>query len=323
MNNFIKTYRKNAGLTQEQLAEKIGVTTVSVQNWENGKTKIKYDHFLDLAEVFNVPVDMLIKEMLIEEDKKRPDRWPRFLFDDDTNGIIDTLHLNLAQQELFGLLYIYDSEYLKKKKIDFNTLNDDLKRVPYGFIEKVGSIHFMNQVDGLHNVIKHVKADFIMKVLRQNPDSEFNIKKLSKNLICEFIDDGYKPVNDFALSSDDQEHPYEANEGLYFHISMKKAKIILPVLDKRAIHLTDKEWANEPKKDIPDEALRAILSMCDFNEDLWTAGYYKSKYNTSYIRSGLELITDYHAVQSAGEEDKWILEINEKGRQLLNWLNEE
>lgn len=39
-----------------------------------------------------------------------------------------------------------------------------------------------------------------MKVHRQNPESEFNIKKLSKNMICEFIDEGYKPLNDFEDS---------------------------------------------------------------------------------------------------------------------------
>lgn len=43
-------------------------------------------------------------------------------------------------------------------------------------------------------------ADFLMKVHRQNPESEFNIKKLSKNMICEFIDEGYKPLNDFEDS---------------------------------------------------------------------------------------------------------------------------
>ncbi len=119
MSRYIKACRKNAGITQEQLAEKMDVTTVTVQNWENGKYKIALNKCMHLAEVLNISVDNLIKEMLIEEDKKRPDRWPRFLFHDDTNDIIDTLHLNLAQQDLFGLLYIYNAKYLKKKVIDF------------------------------------------------------------------------------------------------------------------------------------------------------------------------------------------------------------
>lgn len=317
MNKYIKTCRKNAGLTQELLADKMGVTTVSVQNWENGKTKIGLSRLMDLASVFNVPVENLIKEMLIEEDKKRPDRWPWFLFDEDTNDIIDTLHLNLAQQDLFGLLYIYNSEYLKKTAVDFNTLYDDLKLIPYGFIDKVGSIQFMNQADGLHNVVRYVQAEFLMKVLKQNPEAEFNIKKLTKDLICEFIDSGFKPADDMADYFDDPKR-YEADEGLYFRISMKKARIILPVLEKGAIHLTDGHWANEPKKDIP----REILQMCDFEEDLWKKGYYEQTNNCAYIRSGIEDVTDYRAVSSEGKEDQWFLEINEKGQQLLKWFRE-
>ncbi len=61
MSKYLKTCRKNAGLTQEQLADKMGVTTVSVQNWENGKTKIEISRLMDLAAVLNVPVENLIK----------------------------------------------------------------------------------------------------------------------------------------------------------------------------------------------------------------------------------------------------------------------
>lgn len=322
MRRFIKKCRENAGLTQEKLAEKMGVSVVSVQNWESGKTRIEVGRYMQLASVFNVPVDQLIKEMLIEEDEKRPDIWPSFLFDQNTKDIIDTLHLNLAQQELFGLLYIYDAEYLKKTEIDFNALHEDLKRIPYGFIEKVGSIQFMNQVEGLHKVIKHVKAEFLMKALKQNPEAEFNVKKLPKELICEFIDEGFKPIDNFASSFDDPKR-YEGDEGLSFHISMKKSRIILPVLEKNgAVHLTDGKWANAIRQDIPKEVLSGILQMCEFDPELWKNGYYKREYTPSYILQGIEKVTDYYAVSEEGMDERWILEINEKGRQLLAWFSE-
>lgn len=317
MSKFIKVCRLNAGLTQEQLAEKMGVSVVSVQNWESGKTKIEIRRYMELSAVFNVPVEKLIKEMIIEEDKKRPNLWPEFLFDDDTNNIIDTLHLNLAQQELFGLLYIYDAEYLKKEVINYNTLNDDLKKIPYGFIEKVGSIQFMNQVEGLHKVIKYVKTEFLMKALRQNPESEFNVKKLPKELICEFIDKGAKTIDDFAIWGDG-DGEYEAEEGLQMGISMGKAKLILPVLEKGKIHLTDGRWANPPREDVPKE----ILLMCDFKPDLWKEGYYRNENNCANIRSGLEVVTDYYPVSERGKDDKWFLEINDKGLQLLEWFRD-
>ena len=118
MSTFLKKCREEAGLTQAVLADKMGVSVMSIQNWERGRTKIEMGRFTELAAIFNIPVENLIKEILIEEDQSRPDRWPDFLFDKETNDIIDTLHLNLAQQELFGLLYIYDAEYLKKTWIN-------------------------------------------------------------------------------------------------------------------------------------------------------------------------------------------------------------
>lgn len=317
MRKFIKTCRISAGLTQEQLAEKMGVTVASVQNWESGKTNIETRRYRELAAVFNVPVEKLIKEMIIEEDKKRPDRWPGFLFDDDTNAIIDTLHLNLAQQDLFGLLYIYDAEYLQKTMIDFNTLYDDLRKIPYGFIERVGSIQFMNQVDGLHKVIKYVKTEFLMKVLKQNPESEFNVKKLPKELICEFIDEGVKPTDDMADWGDDPVR-YEADDWLYMRISMKKAKMILPVLEKGEIYFNDGHWTNPPREDAPEEE----ILIRGFKPDLWREGCYSKLFETLTIRDGLETVTDYRSVSEKEKDDMWFLEINDRGRQLLEWFRE-
>lgn len=318
MRKFIKACRKNAGLSQEQLAEKMGVSVVSVQNWESGKTNIEMRRYTELSAVFNVPVEKLIKEMLIEEDKKRPDRWPGFLFHDDTNAIIDTLHLNLAQQDLFGLLYIYDAEYLKKTMIDFNTIYDDLRKIPYGFIEKVGSIQFMNQVDGLHDVIKYIRTEFLMKVLKQNPESEFNVKKLSKELICEFIDEGVKPADNMAEWGNDSKR-YEAGDSLYMPISMKKAKMILPVLEKGEIRFNDGHWTNPPGEDAPEEE----ILMHGFKSDLWREGYYSKLISPYAILGGLKIVTDYRPISGRKADDKWFLEINDRGRQLLEWFREQ
>ncbi len=39
---FIATCRKEKNLTQEELAEKLGVTSKSISRWENGKTMPDY-----------------------------------------------------------------------------------------------------------------------------------------------------------------------------------------------------------------------------------------------------------------------------------------
>jgi hypothetical protein len=154
-----------------------------------------------------------------------------------------------------------------------------------------------------------------MKVLKQNPESEFDIRKLSKNLICEFIDEGYKPLNDF-------EDDTETFEGLCFRINMRRAKILLPVLEKIGpVHITDGWWSNPIREDLPEEFFNAVLEMCGFRRELWEKGYYKSEYNISYIRCDLETVTDYKNTARKGKE-RWKLSINEKGRELLQWLRE-
>ena len=49
MSTFIRKCREDAGLTQAELAEKAHVSTVSVQNWESGKTKIELGRIPELA----------------------------------------------------------------------------------------------------------------------------------------------------------------------------------------------------------------------------------------------------------------------------------
>ena len=319
MSSYIKKCREEAGLTQAQLAEKMDVTIVSVQNWEGGKTKINQDKYLKLAEVFNVPVEKIIKEIIIEEGKKQRDNWPDFLFDDETNKIVDTLHLNLAQQDLFGLLYIYGSDYLNNTKIGLDTFDEDLKKVPYGFIKEVGSIRFMNIANDLHNVIKYVQSDFLLKVLKQNPETEFNVRKLSKDLICEFIDNGFKGIDETMEFEPD----FESVESLDIKINMNKAKIILPLLNEfKEVHVTDGWWSNPIREDIPEKILAGIMQMCGFKEDLFKDGYYKDNYNISYIRNGLEKVTEYFNASQEGNDEMWMWKINDVGKKLINWLRD-
>ena len=313
MSRYIKRKREEAGLTQAELAERVDVSVVSVQNWESGRCKVGLEKYGVLSEVLNVPVDQLIKEMLIELDNERKhlDKWPYFLFDDDTNRIVDSLHLNMSQQNLFGILYIYDSQYLEWENMDYDAFIEDLKKVPFEFIDKVGSIQFMNQADGLYKVIKHVKTDFLLKNLKLKPEEEFNVKRLSKDMICEFIDGGYKIV-------DMGEDGYD--DALKINTSMRKARIILPLLEKHGpIHVTDGWWSNPIREDIPEVILSGILQMCGFKPELWKDGYYKRNFNTGYIMHGIETVTDFYE----GKDSKFLWKINEKGKRLLKWFQGE
>lgn len=66
----IKTKRKLLGLTQEQLAERLGVTFRSVSRWENGTTYPDMEILPELAKVFDTTVDSLLGYG--EREEKKP-----------------------------------------------------------------------------------------------------------------------------------------------------------------------------------------------------------------------------------------------------------
>ena len=57
--NIVKN-RKNRGITQEELAEFIGVTKASVSKWETGTTTPDIQILPQLASFFDISVDELL-----------------------------------------------------------------------------------------------------------------------------------------------------------------------------------------------------------------------------------------------------------------------
>ena len=56
----IRSYRRSLGFTQEQLAERLGITLGAVSKWERGSSEPDLSYIMDLAELFHVSVDALI-----------------------------------------------------------------------------------------------------------------------------------------------------------------------------------------------------------------------------------------------------------------------
>lgn len=66
LNEKIKEERIKLNMTQEQLAAEVYVTRVSVSNWETGKTYPDIDSLLLLSKLFNISIDTLVKDEVIE-----------------------------------------------------------------------------------------------------------------------------------------------------------------------------------------------------------------------------------------------------------------
>lgn len=59
MNIYLNAVRTNAQMTQEEWAEKLGVTKQTVANWEKGLTVPKLDTVKKMSEMSGVPVECI------------------------------------------------------------------------------------------------------------------------------------------------------------------------------------------------------------------------------------------------------------------------
>ncbi len=60
LSDNIRYYRKKNNLSQEELAEKIGVSRQSVSFWETGQTQPTIDNIIALSKIFHITSDMLL-----------------------------------------------------------------------------------------------------------------------------------------------------------------------------------------------------------------------------------------------------------------------
>ena len=96
INLRIKMLRERVGITQQKLAELLGVSRPTISQMENGERKISVDELMKLSRIFNVSVNNLLDlekqpEVVLEEHRKKggnPDidvsfQYLRMLFEPD------------------------------------------------------------------------------------------------------------------------------------------------------------------------------------------------------------------------------------------------
>ena len=67
--------RREHGLSQEMLAEKLDVSRQAVSKWESGQTYPETDKLIALSEIFGVSIDSLIKDGELSSSEHRPGQW--------------------------------------------------------------------------------------------------------------------------------------------------------------------------------------------------------------------------------------------------------
>ena len=104
----IKIFRKQKGLTQEALAEALGVTVSAVSKWERGQTLPDLPTLLEIAQFFQISLDVLfkyeVKSLSIKDWEKE---IKQLINKQEFQGAIDYSHLMLQRfPNDFQVLYV-------------------------------------------------------------------------------------------------------------------------------------------------------------------------------------------------------------------------
>ncbi len=79
LGNKLAEARKKQNLTQEQMAEKLGVTRQAVSRWESDAAYPETDKIVRMAQLLDVSCDYLFKDGLAEDGKAAPGPVTRLL----------------------------------------------------------------------------------------------------------------------------------------------------------------------------------------------------------------------------------------------------
>ena len=72
LENRLAALRKQAGLSQQDLAERLHVSRQAVSRWESGESMPTVDNLLYLSSIFGVSVDFLLKGDEAHPETERP-----------------------------------------------------------------------------------------------------------------------------------------------------------------------------------------------------------------------------------------------------------
>ncbi|MCR5731004.1 MAG: helix-turn-helix domain-containing protein [Ruminococcus sp.] len=202
--DYLKQKRTEAELTQENLAEMMSVSQNAVQNWESGRTRIMKNRLTKLAECLKIEFDKL--EAAYNDDGEDYPDFPSFMFSDEQNETISSLHLTPEHKELIMLLKIYNAENWdrrsNKPRYWYEWIMLSLRKIPYKYTESKGVYRVYEMGLQVDKFFKYVPADFCFEMIRNSPDTDFDIRKLNKKDILKWMD--YRVFN-----SNNSKTPYE------------------------------------------------------------------------------------------------------------------
>ena len=152
VSNNIKKYRKELGLSQEGLAEKLGVTSQAVSKWECMQSIPDIEAIVEICALFDITIDKLIldkdpevmiKEVVIEKEPERTEGEEHY----DRRGFFNKIYFDalpndgdLRVLQFKGRRLLRENDYDPRTRIPL-AIDKDL------FPNKTVNVHILGSAD--------------------------------------------------------------------------------------------------------------------------------------------------------------------------------
>ena len=282
----IRQLRFKAGLTQEQLAEKLGVVPQSVSKWENSVAMPDISSLPLLAETFGVTIDDLFdltteqrlnrieNRMDIEQELPQDIYWE---YEEFLKTQLDNEQYKKRSTELLAYLFWHKMNASAKKVSRY--AKDAIRLAPG---EKVCQ-WMLSNAEGHYvwdwNVSNHSKAiDFYRELVEANPETRLPYSYLIDNLIADHrVDEAEKYLAKLSSLKD-------ANPIL---VEVYRAHIALARFDENtADQIIEKLLAENPDSSVClFEAAQYAARKCDYDKaiDLYEQSFEKEERRPRFI----------------------------------------
>jgi len=162
----IQDLRKKNGLSQEQLAEQLGISRQAISKWESEQSTPDIDKVVLISDFFNVSTDYLLKqEKAISEDSVNQEEY--------------TIEVNVKMSKkafsylLLGIMFMFTFLFflLLIKNLDIYML---IVTFPFLFVSIFMFACFGYEY-GMGKILSRIKSmiDFIKEYLRDNESAKF------------------------------------------------------------------------------------------------------------------------------------------------------
>ena len=211
----LKKIRKEHNLSQEQLADELGVSRQAISKWESATSYPEMDKIIDLCNKFNLNIDDLlqkdIKEVKKEEENKKGinkiiDDFLRFLT--DTINLFSRMSFKSKLKCLFeqiiivGILFLISTIFIASlNELFLNVFGIFPYKltsfIVYGLIDFVLIIFcLVSSIIIITHIFKNRYLDYFKKNEKEeNDDEKINLKKESKIIIRDPKHSEYSFIN--------------------------------------------------------------------------------------------------------------------------------